>query len=77
MKLTKSKLKQIIREELKINLNEDEPNIVDLVQQINTLTNTLAELKPTLKTAVKEFMGKLNKETVDEIVSSILEPTEK
>jgi len=77
MKLTKSKLKQIIREELKINLNEDEPNIPDLVQQVNSLTNALAELKPTLKPAVKEFMDKLNKETKDEVVASLLEPTKK
>ena len=72
MKLTKSKLKQLIKEELKINLYEDAPTMVELVSQIGILVDEIAKLKPDLKTAIQEFKKKLETETEDEVVASVI-----
>jgi len=72
MKLTKSKLKQLIKEELKINLYEDAPTMVELVSQIGILVDEIAKLKPDLKTAIQEFKKKLETETEGEVVASVI-----
>jgi hypothetical protein len=74
MKLTKSKLKQIIREEVqKINLNEGAPTEIELVAGINMLASQLSKLQPSLITDIEEFMNKLKAET--DAIATLVDPT--
>ena len=74
MKITKTLLEQIIREEVqKINLNEGAPTEIELVAGINMLASSLSKLQPSLKTDIEKFMNKLKTET--DAVATLVDPT--